>query len=167
MFVCLQDALRLYSLHQPANAVAEKGQAWKDLALDVEDFEIIRQMCAVLMPASQMSQKLEGDKYPTASLVLPMTYRLLYVLGDEMPISISGPGGFKLTVSAGANVLCCVAVLLLVLACVVVCILCACTHVLHPNNCVCACCLCTGTNHGLRSEAGEDVIAEGSTAPPH
>jgi hypothetical protein len=106
MHVCLQGSLRLYAINQPANPVAnERGQTWKDLALDEEDFDIIKQMCAVLLPAAQMSMKLEGDQYVTASLVLPMTYRLLNVLGDDMGCGIPGHGGFKCSVSAAAMLL--------------------------------------------------------------
>lgn len=103
MFVCLQGALQLYAVNPPANPVAnERGQTWKDLALDEDDFEIIRQMCAVLLPAAQMSRKLEGDSYVTASLVLPMTFRLLHVLKDDMGCSWPPPAAFRILVSAAA-----------------------------------------------------------------
>jgi hypothetical protein len=86
-----EDALRLYATHQPSNPVPnEEGKVFNDYKLGPAEFCIIKQVCAVLQPVAQMSQMMEGDSYVTASLILPVTGRLLKWLQDDSPIRIEG-----------------------------------------------------------------------------
>jgi hypothetical protein len=90
-FIHSEDALRLYAIHQPHNPVPnEDGKVFNDYKLGPAEFRIIKQLCAILQPVAQMSRMLEGDSYVTASLILPVTGRLLKGLDDDSPIRMDG-----------------------------------------------------------------------------
>ena len=58
-------------------AYKDAGEAWGKNKLSFTDWDHLEQTTACLYDASDVSQMLEGDLYPTSSLVVPMMYRLM------------------------------------------------------------------------------------------
>ena len=55
----------------------EPGEVWGKNALDFVNWEHLEEGTACLLDAAEGSQLLEGDEYPTSSLVVPTVYRLM------------------------------------------------------------------------------------------
>ena len=58
-------------------AYKDAGEAWGKNKLNFTDWDHLEESGACLYEASDASQLLEGDKYITSSLVVPMTYKLM------------------------------------------------------------------------------------------
>ena len=62
-------------------AYRDPGETWGKNKITMLQWDYLEKGTAVLSPAAVLaadaSQLLEGDKYPTASLVVPMTYALM------------------------------------------------------------------------------------------
>jgi len=55
----------------------EPGEVWGKNALGFVDWDHLEEGTACLLDAAEGSQLLEGDEYPTSSLVVPTVYRLM------------------------------------------------------------------------------------------
>ena len=58
-------------------AYRNPGEVWGKNKLSLTDWDHLEQGAAVLSEAAAISQLLEGDKYPTVSLVVPTMFRLM------------------------------------------------------------------------------------------
>jgi hypothetical protein len=151
-FAHSEDALRMYAVHQPNNHMAnEEGKGFNDYKLGPADFCMMKQVCAVLQPVAQMSQMMEGDSYVTASLILPITGRLLRGLESDAPIRIEGEihqvstNGCTLHISNDAPCLLCHATM----------------HIVKGTH------FCVGFPDACRSVGGEVGPQEGPTKASH
>ena len=55
----------------------DPGETWGKNKITILQWDYLEEGSAILSPAADASQFLEDDKYPTASLVVPMTYALM------------------------------------------------------------------------------------------
>ena len=53
------------------------GKAWGKNAMSFKDWDHLEEGATVLRKAAGVSQLLEGDKYPTVSLIMPSMYKLI------------------------------------------------------------------------------------------
>ena len=58
-------------------AYRDPGETWGKNKITILQWDYLEEGSAILSPAADASQFLEDDKYPTASLVVPMTYALM------------------------------------------------------------------------------------------
>ena len=58
-------------------AYKDPGETWGKNKLTMSMWDFLEEGTAVLNKAAEASQFLEGDKYPTSSLVIPMTFALM------------------------------------------------------------------------------------------
>ena len=61
----------------------EAGETWGKNKLSFTDWDHLEESAACLMEAAVGSQLLEGDEYPTSSLVIPTVFRLMAYSSDK------------------------------------------------------------------------------------
>jgi len=64
----------------------DAGETWGKNKLNFTDWDHLEESGACLYEASDASQLLEGDKYITSSLVVPMTYKLMATSAASHPV---------------------------------------------------------------------------------
>jgi hypothetical protein len=76
------DALNWYRMHQQTVQMFDVtnwgGEGYKEHKLDYDDWQAIQQTVAVLDPSAKMTNLIEGTKYPTLPLVLPMITHVIH-----------------------------------------------------------------------------------------
>ena len=63
-------------------AYKDPGETWGKNKISMTMWDYLEEGTAVLDDAAEASQFLEGDKYPTSSCVIPMTYKLMATSAD-------------------------------------------------------------------------------------
>ena len=64
-------------------AYKDPGETWGKNKISMLMWDYLEEGSAILQDSADASQFLEGDKYPTSSLVVPMTYRLMATSSDQ------------------------------------------------------------------------------------
>ena len=64
-------------------------QVWGKNALTFIDWDHLEEGTAVLRKAAGVSQLLEGDKYPTVSLIMPSIFKLISDSSRQQPLTFS------------------------------------------------------------------------------
>ena len=76
------DALNWYRMHQQTVQMFDVtnwgGEGYNEHKLDYDDWQAIQQTVAVLDPSAKMTNLIEGNKYPTLPLVLPMITHVIH-----------------------------------------------------------------------------------------
>eukprot|EP00966_Prymnesium_polylepis_P081227 1881741-Prymnesium_polylepis.2 len=67
-------------------AYKDAGETWGKNKITMCMWDFIEEGSAVLNKAAEASQFLEGDKYPTSSLVIPMAFALMATSLPSEPV---------------------------------------------------------------------------------
>jgi len=81
------DVLDLYEKKPAKNCCAsDDGTTFKDHLLSEYDYKVIADLDAVLRPVGPFISTMEAKMRVTSSLVLPMTYGIIYATSKEAPV---------------------------------------------------------------------------------
>jgi hypothetical protein len=70
-------------------AYKDPGETWGKNQISMVMWDYLEEGSAILDDAAWASQVLEGDKYVTASLVVPMAYRLMATSSSQHPVKFA------------------------------------------------------------------------------